>query len=158
MARKDQPRDEADRGDPLREGLKHNPFARLRPQTAGDAGGEATTLPVSARPKPTASTPKSVSSPKPAPKSKSAKDSLVSAADRIVVRRERKGHGGKAVTVAEGAGLGGHDVEQTARDAAKALGVGARVEDGALVVQGEQTERLIAWLASRGFKSVVRGN
>jgi translation initiation factor 1 (eIF-1/SUI1) len=82
----------------------------------------------------------------------------VPAHERIVVRRERKGHGGKAVTIAEGAGLAGHDVSALARDAAKALGTGARVEDGTLVVQGEQTDRLIAWLAGRGFTSVVRGN
>jgi translation initiation factor 1 len=157
MARKDLPRDEADRGDPLREGLKHNPFARLRPPTAGDATNAPSPASVEP-PKPIASTPKSVSSSKPAPKSKPAKDPVFSSADRIVVRRERKGHGGKAVTIAEGAGLGSRDVEQLARDAAKALGAGARVEDGALVVQGEQTERLITWLAARGFKSVVRGN
>jgi translation initiation factor 1 len=74
------------------------------------------------------------------------------------VRRERKGHGGKAVTIAEGAGLAGRDVEALARDVKKALGTGARVEDGALVVQGEQTERLIAWLGKQGFASIVRGN
>jgi translation initiation factor 1 (eIF-1/SUI1) len=62
------------------------------------------------------------------------------------------------VTIAKGAGLADRDVEQLAREAAKALGAGARVEDGALVVQGEQTERLIAWLTSRGFQSLVRGN
>jgi translation initiation factor 1 len=154
VARKDPSHDEADRGDPLREGLKHNPFARLRPQGAANAPEPTRDPPrrtkAASDPKPT-SIPKPTSSPK-------LKPVAVPSAERILVRRERKGHGGKAVTICEGNGLAGHDVEQLARDAAKALGAGARVEDGALVVQGEQTERLITWLASRGFKSVMRGN
>ena len=62
------------------------------------------------------------------------------------------------MTIAEGSGLAGQDVSALAREAAKALGTGARVEEGALVVQGEQTDRLVAWLEARGFASVVRGN
>jgi translation initiation factor 1 (eIF-1/SUI1) len=38
------------------------------------------------------------------------------------------------------------------------LGAGVRVESGAIVVQGEQVERVVAWLASRGFGPVVVGN
>jgi translation initiation factor 1 (eIF-1/SUI1) len=78
--------------------------------------------------------------------------------ERVIVRRERKGHGGKAVTLAEGIQLSSAKLGELARDAAKALGAGARVEDGALVVQGDQADRLAAWLASRGFISVTRGN
>lgn len=78
--------------------------------------------------------------------------------ERVIVRRERKGHGGKAVTLAEGIRLPAVKLNELARDAAKALGAGARIEDGALVVQGDQADRLVAWLASRGFTSVARGN
>jgi translation initiation factor 1 (eIF-1/SUI1) len=152
MARAEPPRDESARGEPLRDGLKHNPFARLRPKTEADA--TSPTPPPEPQPRPTKSAPAS----KPTPTATSTQHHPIPAAERIVVRRERKGHGGKAVTIAEGNGLKGHDVEQLARDAAKALGAGARVEGGALVVQGEQTERLIAWLTSRGFKSLSRGN
>ncbi|MCY2959116.1 MAG: translation initiation factor [Planctomycetota bacterium] len=76
----------------------------------------------------------------------------------IVVRREKKGRGGKAVTLAEGPGLAGRDLEALARELAKSLGAGARVEDGAIVVQGEQTDRLVAQLEQRGFSGIVRGN
>jgi len=78
--------------------------------------------------------------------------------ERITVRRERAGRGGKTVTVAEGPGLAGAKLEALAREAARAHGVGARVEDGALVLQGDQAERLVAWLAERGFGAVGRGN
>jgi translation initiation factor 1 (eIF-1/SUI1) len=157
VGRKELPRDKEPGASAFPDGLKHNPFARLRPQ------GEVHAPDLAAEPLDETRRSKSTSDPKPAAAPKStpppkSKGQPLPSSDRIVVRRERKGHGGKAVTIAEGAGLARHDVEQLARDAAKALGVGARVEDGALVVQGEQTERLITWLAARGFASVVRGN
>lgn len=79
-------------------------------------------------------------------------------AGRVTVRRERSGRGGKAVTLAEGPGLSGHPLEALAKDLAKALGAGARVENNALVVQGDQPDRVVAWLHDRGFVSVARGN
>lgn len=119
---------------PRREGLHYNPFAALRPD---------------GKPVP----------PSVVPATAGDGDAPAGTArDRIVVRREKKGRGGKAVTIAEGAGLVGADLEALAREAAKALGTGARVEEGALVVQGEQTDRLMSWLSGRGFASVTRGN
>jgi translation initiation factor 1 (eIF-1/SUI1) len=132
----------------LRDGLRHNPFAKHW----GKKPEETTPVPASTPP-----TSKSVGREKSLPAPRAGSASPPSPA-RVIVRRERKGHGGKAVTIAEGPGLADHDVETLARGAAKALGVGARVEEGALVVQGEQTERLITWLGTRGFTSVVRGN
>ena len=77
---------------------------------------------------------------------------------RVTVRRERSGRGGKCVTLAEGPGLAGRDLPELAREAARALGTGARVEGGSLVVQGDLADRLAAWLGARGFDSVARGN
>jgi len=116
--------------------LVHNPFAALR------ADGKAVPPSVIA----------------PAQAAAAGRESAGDERDRIVVRREKKGRGGKAVTIVEGAGLASTDLEALAREAAKALGAGARVEEGALVVQGEQTDRLIAWLSGRGFTAVTRGN
>ena len=77
---------------------------------------------------------------------------------RVTVRIERAGRGGRTVTVAEGPGLAGRPLGTFAREAARALGTGARVEGAALVVQGDQRDRLAAWLAARGFASVALGN
>jgi len=77
---------------------------------------------------------------------------------RVTVRRERAGRGGKAVTLAEGPGLSGHPLEKLAKELAKALGTGARVEGTSIVVQGDQPERLAAALEERGFANVTRGN
>jgi len=77
---------------------------------------------------------------------------------RVTVRRERAGRGGRTVTIAEGPGLAGRPLAPLAREAARALGTGARVEGSALVVQGDQRDRLAAWLGARGFASVALGN
>jgi len=117
-------------------GLKHNPLKVLR-QIAVDAKGDTLVPAPHATPRPPAH---------------------ATLHGRLTVRRERAGHGGKTVTCVEGPGLDGRDLERLARDAARELGVGARVEGRAVVVQGDQAERLVAWLATRGFAEVVRGN
>lgn len=115
-------------------GLTHNPFAMLR------ADG-----------KPAQPSAREIANP-------TAPLTPLTPKGRIIVRREKKGHGGKTVTIAEGEGLLGADLVALARAAAQALGVGARTEDGALQVQGDQSDRLVKWLAERGFGPISRGN
>lgn len=73
---------------------------------------------------------------------------------KIVIARSRKGRGGKTVTTITG--IAG-DLEPLARELKHALGCGAVVEDRAIVVQGEQQERVQAFLVRRGAKRVVVG-
>ena len=80
------------------------------------------------------------------------------AEERVTVRFERAGHGGKTVTVVAGPGLRGAKLDELAREVARALGLGARAEKGELLVQGDQCARLVEWLAKRGFGDVRRGN
>ena len=119
--------------------LGHSPFAGLQ--------GFRATLPEAPAAAP-------VGSPGPAapPSAKPAKEFL----EKVVVRHERKGHGGKTVTVVSG-------VAPVARDAVcaalkKSLGCGARVEDADVVLQGELVDRAIAWLEARGARKIVRGS
>ena len=74
----------------------------------------------------------------------------------LVVRREKKGRGGKTVTRISG--LGDQDLPALARDLKRALGCGATVEEGDVLVQGAQVERAAAWLEQRFGRTVVRGN
>jgi translation initiation factor 1 len=78
--------------------------------------------------------------------------------ERVTVRQERSGRGGKTVTLAEGPAFAGRDLAPLAQAAARALGLGARVEGSALILQGDQRERLAAWLKEQGFARVERGN
>ena len=80
-----------------------------------------------------------------------APDALAFAA-KVVVRRERKGHGGKTVTRITGVES---DLSSLVKRLKKQMGVGARVDDETLVLHGDQRERVARWLESHGA-TVVR--
>ena len=75
---------------------------------------------------------------------------------KVVVRRERKGHGGKTATVVEG--VLASQRETLAGEMKKAFGCGARVEEESIVLQGDIADRACTWLEKRGAKKVVRGS
>jgi translation initiation factor 1 len=74
---------------------------------------------------------------------------------RAVVRMERSGRGGKEVTVVEHLGLNPVDRDRWLKALKAALGCGGQVEDGALVLQGDQRERLPKLLAARGVRKIT---
>jgi len=74
---------------------------------------------------------------------------------RLIVRRERKGHGGKTVTVVEG--LPTAQLDALARLLRKALGCGSWVDDGRVVLQGDRLPAAETWLRRHGAPNVVRG-
>lgn len=77
---------------------------------------------------------------------------------KITVAKTRKGRGGKTVTTITGLVGGAEVLEGIARELKHALGCGAGVEGGAIVVQGEHGPRVKAWLEARGAKRVVLGS
>src|SRR6185369_4779658 len=94
----------------------HNPFAALRDLTGIDAAPEA--APASPEPLP------AIAGVKPIP--------------RAVVRLERRGRGGKDVTVIEHLGLREADRAPWLAALKSALGCGGTLDDNALVLQGDQ--------------------
>jgi len=76
---------------------------------------------------------------------------------RAVVRMERKGRGGKEVTMVEQLELRPAELEAWLKALKQALGCGGAVEEGALVVQGDHRARVKAWLEGRGVKRVSVG-
>jgi translation initiation factor 1 len=79
-------------------------------------------------------------------------------ATKLVLRREKKGRGGKTATVIEGLKLPPSALERIARDVRRALGCGAAIEGNTIVVQGDMSDRLAPWLTARGAKKVIVGN
>lgn len=72
---------------------------------------------------------------------------------KVSFQYERKGRGGKEVTVVRG--LGGISQEEQMnllQALKKGLGVGAWFEDSLLLVQGDQTARLAKWFAAAGYR------
>jgi translation initiation factor 1 len=76
---------------------------------------------------------------------------------RAVVRMERKGRGGKEVTVVEQLGLSPREREVWLKALKGSLGCGGAVEEESLVLQGDHRERLPALLEARGVRRVVVG-
>lgn len=74
---------------------------------------------------------------------------------RAVVRFEKKGRGGKAVTVVEKLGLPPRELEAWLGELKRALGCGGQVEGDALVLQGDNRERVGALLEARGVRKVT---
>ena len=74
---------------------------------------------------------------------------------RAVVRIERTGRSGKAVTVIDH--LGVKDLEPWLKALKSSLGCGGAIEGDRIVLQGDQRERLKTILPARGVKKVVLG-
>lgn len=75
---------------------------------------------------------------------------------RLVVRRQKKGQGGKTATFIEG--LGGGDLDGMLDDLKRQLGCSGRVQGTAVVVGTSEHARVAEWLRERGFTRVVLGN
>jgi translation initiation factor 1 len=74
---------------------------------------------------------------------------------RAVVRLERKGRGGKEVTVVEKLGLAPAELEAWAKALKQALGTGGAVDGDAIVLQGDVRPRAEAILRERGVRKVT---
>jgi len=70
------------------------------------------------------------------------------------VRLQKKGRGGKKVTRIEGVTFDGEAGRAPTKALGKALGCRAFLEDGALLVQGDQRQRLVKYLEAQGVKRV----
>jgi translation initiation factor 1 len=76
---------------------------------------------------------------------------------RAVVRMERKGRGGKEVTVVEKLGLKEAELEAWCKALKQALGCGGSVDGDMIVLQGDLRTRVPAVLEARGVARVTVG-
>lgn len=70
----------------------------------------------------------------------------------VVMRVERKGRGGKTVTVLDGFSIGGEAMAILAKELRKAMGCGSSVEGSSLILQGDNRDRIASWLGTRGVR------
>jgi translation initiation factor 1 len=77
---------------------------------------------------------------------------------KIVVRREKKGRGGKTATLVEGIELEPAALRALTTRLKKAIGCGGTVEGTTIVLTGAQTDRVRAWLEEQGASGVIPGN
>jgi translation initiation factor 1 len=70
----------------------------------------------------------------------------------VRVRLDRKGRGGKSVTLIEGIQLTGKDPEALIRELKTRLGTGGALKEDALEIQGDHCTAIISLLQDMGFK------
>ncbi len=66
------------------------------------------------------------------------------------VQRESKGCGGKTVTVVRGLALADDALAALGKRLRTACGTGGTARDGVLELQGDQVDKVMAWLAGEG--------
>jgi len=73
------------------------------------------------------------------------------------ILRERKGRGGKTVTVVHGLQLTPDDLKALAKDLKAACGTGGTVKDGDIEIQGDHREKVATRLRALGYKTKMVG-
>lgn len=76
---------------------------------------------------------------------------------RAVIRTERKGRGGKSVTVVTHLALPPQEAQAWCKELRRQLGCGGQVEGEDLVFHGDQRQRLAELLQARGVRKVTQG-
>src|SRR3954447_17071186 len=71
------------------------------------------------------------------------------------LRMEKKGRGGKMVTVVDGLPNNAAFLKDLSQELKRACGTGGAVADGTIELQGDLRDRVRDWLAGKGF--VVKG-
>lgn len=84
-------------------------------------------------------------------------ETLLPEKQKLVVALEKKGRGGKQVTVVDGFIGKEEDLEALGKTLKTKCGVGGSVKDGQILIQGDQREKITNILASLGYKA-KRGN
>ena len=76
---------------------------------------------------------------------------------KVRVGREVSGRGGKGVSVITGIPLSGDALEELATRLKKTCGAGGAVKDGAIEIQGDHRDRLVAELVKLGYEAKRSG-
>ncbi|MCL6271782.1 stress response translation initiation inhibitor YciH [Sansalvadorimonas sp. 2012CJ34-2] len=88
---------------------------------------------------------------------KKPKDSVPETDGVVRVRPEKKGRGGKTVTVITGLPMSGNDLKGFAKQLKKRCGGGGAVKDGAIELQGDHVDTMVAELVKQGYNAKRSG-
>ncbi|MDA8324992.1 MAG: hypothetical protein M0033_02110 [Nitrospiraceae bacterium] len=80
-----------------------------------------------------------------------ARQKVPAARQRVTVRLERKGRGGKTVTVIDGLRMPQEKTEDLLRQLKTKLGTGGALKDAAIEIQGDHRDMVMSALAGMGF-------
>jgi len=75
----------------------------------------------------------------------------------IRVSREIKGRNGKPMTVAAGFDLNREELKKIAKNLKQLCGTGGTVKDSKIEIQGDQKDKVLAYLQQQGFRAKPSG-
>lgn len=78
-------------------------------------------------------------------------ETLPPAAQKLTVMLDKKNRGGKAVTLVEGFIGSNADAEQLGKQLKAFCGTGGSVKHKEILVQGDNRDKVIAWLQKNGY-------
>lgn len=76
----------------------------------------------------------------------------VAAAQKVIVKLDRKGRGGKSVTLIEGLQMAPKEKETLLKQLKSRLGTGGALKDGVLEIQGDHCSFVMEYLQSIGYR------
>lgn len=80
-------------------------------------------------------------------------ETLAPAQQKLHVRIERSGRGGKTVTVVDNFVGREEDLQALGKTLKAKCGVGGTVKDGQIIIQGDFRDRVVSLLAAVGYKA-----
>lgn len=75
----------------------------------------------------------------------------------IRISRETKGRNGKGVTLITGFDLDTEALKEMAKSLKNLCGTGGTVKDGSIEIQGDQRDKILAYLKEKGFEAKRAG-
>lgn len=70
---------------------------------------------------------------------------------KVRIRLDTRQRAGKAVTLVEGFAGKKEDLEDLGKKLKTHCGTGGSVKDGAIIVQGDQRDKILSWLLNNGY-------
>lgn len=80
--------------------------------------------------------------------------SLVKSSDKVRVYLEKKGRGGKSVSLIKGLSNPSSELEQLCKKIKTSCGVGGKLEEEGIMIQGDQRRKIIELLLKMGYRDV----
>ncbi len=88
----------------------------------------------------------------------SGEETLEPEQQKLRVMLERKGRGGKDVTIVHNFIGSQDDKEELTKKLKTTCGTGGSAKDGEIVIQGDQRDKVVKYLLDKGYKHTKRGN
>ncbi len=85
------------------------------------------------------------------------KETLPPQQQQLYVKREKKGRGGKEVSIVTGFVGNEEDLKDLEKELKKSLGVGGSAKEGEIVIQGEHRDKIVEILTKKGYKTKKSG-